>query len=218
MFEEPESYFSLIVGSILPWPDRLPDPSVDAALANFSVSLEQLSASFFMEASGFFSACQANWAWRSLHSLALTSRLFNPKADAGEINGVLYAAGKAAHHMPQLQTMEIWNGNSGSSCVFRYDVTENSATLTLWRSWDLDLEARVVQIWEDVARMYDHGTLVVNVGLVSVDRILSATDDIGHLKLKQHVLHPVSLRQINREGRSPATVFANIGNDIGSFI
>lgn len=215
MFEDPESYFSLILGSALPWRDKLPEPSIGAVLAKSSLSLEQLSASFFMEANDFFTACRANWIWKDLHSLVLTSMLLNPNADASEVNGILYAAGMAAHHMPQLQTMEIWNGNFECACIFRYNVTWNCATLTLLRSWDLDLEARVIQPWEDVARTHGHDTLCVNVHSLSMSNIQSCTDIIDYLKLKQHVLHPVSLRQIQREARGSTSVF---GHGFGLFM
>lgn len=178
---------------------RVPKPSVGTALAKASLCLEQLSAAFLVDAKDFFQAYQPGWIWKDLVSLALTSRLLNSTGDVGDINNMLHAAGVAARSMPKLQTMEIWNGEKGNACVFRYMIADGFPILT-WRSvWDLRLESRVVGIWESVSLEHSGQPLCVDAPQVPKGTIRSHAFAIDQLLLKQQILRPISLYQIRKE-------------------
>jgi hypothetical protein len=54
-------------------PVRIPSPDVSRAVAKASLKLEQLSASFIVDASYFFHAQDPSWKWPNMTSLALAS-------------------------------------------------------------------------------------------------------------------------------------------------
>lgn len=181
---------------------RTANPSVGAALAKTSLFLERLSASFLIDAEGFFQAYQPGWIWKDLVSLALTSRLLNSTEDPAEINNMLHAAGVAARNMPKLRIMEIWSGGRWHASVFRYHATDDFTTVTWHSVWNLRLESRVIETWKAAALEYSRHELCVEVYRMPSGNIQSYGDAIDHLKLKQQVLHPVSLHQIRMEGRN----------------
>jgi hypothetical protein len=101
-------------------PMRIPSSSVSRAVANASLTLEHLSASFIVDASHFFDARELSWKWPNLTWLALTSRLLVPQERPTELDDMLRAAAAAAMKMPNLETMEIWNGEKGLAMLFKY--------------------------------------------------------------------------------------------------
>ncbi|TGO72829.1 hypothetical protein BELL_0414g00010 [Botrytis elliptica] len=58
--------------------------------------------------------------WPNLTWLALTSRLLVPRERSAELDDMLQAAAAAAMNMPNLETMEKWNGEKGLAMLFRY--------------------------------------------------------------------------------------------------
>lgn len=102
--------------------------------------------------------------------------------------------------------MEIWNGRQRLACVFRYNVADCRPTLTWCGGWKLDLETRVIRIWKDVARAYNHVTLGVDACILQMDSIMSHGDAVCHLQLIRRVLHRVSLRQIRLEARNRSCI------------
>jgi hypothetical protein len=50
----------------------------------------------------------------------LTSKLLTPDENSIEIGAMLQAAAATAIKMPQLETMEIWNGRKGLAALFTY--------------------------------------------------------------------------------------------------
>ncbi|KAL2066345.1 hypothetical protein VTL71DRAFT_2416 [Oculimacula yallundae] len=168
-FDQTTSYF----------PSRIPSSHVSRAVANASLNLEHLSASFIVDASQFFAAREPSWTWPNLTSLALTSRLLAPQdARHTELDNMLQSAAAAAMKMPNLETMEIWNGERGFAMLFRY---------------------QRIQAWDAVAlRHSGQGHIVVKELLDTGVRVMSHGDAIDHLKLSQ-VIRPVSLRQIQME-------------------
>lgn len=180
---------------------RIPSASVGAALAKASLSLEQLSVSFLVDAQDFFETYQSGWIWKNLASLALTSQLLNSAKDPADVNNLLHAAGVAAQNMPKLRIMEVWNGGRGHACVFRYHLTDGFATITWCSSWDLQLESCVVKAWEAVALEHSGQILCVDLHQIPTESIQSHGDAIDHLQLKRQILRPVSLHQIRMEGR-----------------
>lgn len=120
---------------------------------------------------------------------------------------MLHAAGVVARDsMPKLRTMEIWSGGRGHASVFRYHVPTDDFTTLTWRSyWNLRLGRRVIDIWKEVALKSTGHELRVKVCRIPIpsgsNSIRGHGDAIDLLDLKQEVLHPVSLRQIQLEGR-----------------
>ncbi|PQE16276.1 Oxoglutarate iron-dependent oxygenase protein [Rutstroemia sp. NJR-2017a WRK4] len=201
-------------------PVRIPSSSVSRAVANASLTLEHLSASFIVDASQFFHAWELSWKWLNLTWLALTSQLLVPQERPRELDDMLQAAAAAAMKMPNLKTMEIWNGDKGLAMLFRYQRAKQGqpAVITCRGTWELTLRPLVIQAWDSVALMHDcDGHLVIKELLEAGVCIKSHGDAISRLKLSRPVIRPVSLRQIQmehtiREGYKPIRVMHNNPN------
>ena len=173
------------------------------ALVEASLGLEHLAASFVSDASHFFNACQNGNIWPRLESLTLTSNILNPQQQSVYINNLLGTAALVAMKMPRLKVMELWNGRAEFAGVFQYRIFESgprTAEIT-WRStWDLPMEPRVFNAWQDVAseRVDCKLQLVTEILDASV-KITTQADAIHHLMLLNTVVHPVSLWQIEKE-------------------
>ena len=170
-------------------------------IAETSLNLEHLSASFIVDARHFFQARQSTWVWNKLTSLTLTSRILSSDKDLEEINDTLQAAAVTAVKMPMLNTMELWNYGRGLACVFRYQVPRGKRPTITWRgNWDILLEPRVIQSWQAVT-LEPAASLELRVVKELLDaniHMKSHGDAIHHLGLVQ-VVHPVSLWQIQKE-------------------
>lgn len=117
---------------------------------------------------------------------------------------MLQSAAVAAMEMPNLETMELWNGEKGLAMLFRYQRAEQGqgqlAVITCRGTWELTLRPVVLQAWDAVAlRHRGQGHIVVKELLDAGVRVMSHGDAIGHLKLSRPVIRPVSLRQIQME-------------------
>ncbi|KAH9215894.1 hypothetical protein DL95DRAFT_445690 [Leptodontidium sp. 2 PMI_412] len=196
------------LGGQQPWSDRCCDPvripsfHVSRAVANASLTLEHLSASFIVEASQFFAARELYWTWPNLTWLALTSNLLVPQELQTELDDMLQSAAAAAMKMPNLETMELWNGEKGLAMLFKYQRAEpgQSAAITCRGTWELTLQPLVIQGWDAVAlRHRGRGCIIVKELLDAGVRVKSHDDAISHLKLSRPVIRPVSLRQIQME-------------------
>ncbi|KAL7944683.1 hypothetical protein V8C42DRAFT_358365 [Trichoderma barbatum] len=184
-------------------PVRASTSRVSRAVANASLNLEHLSASFMVDARYFFNARRPSWKWANLTWLALTSRLLVPYEDLAEIDDMLQVAAAAAMEMQKLDTMEIWNGLEGIAMLFKYQRAEGGelATITTRGTWKLALRPPVLRAWRDVAHKHRcSGTDIVEESL-EVGDIESHGDAIHHLKLSRPVIRPISLRQIRMEHR-----------------
>ncbi|TGO51213.1 hypothetical protein BOTNAR_0364g00140 [Botryotinia narcissicola] len=91
-------------------PTRIPSSSISKALTNASFTLEHLSISFIVEVNHFFKFRELSWKCPNLTWLALTSRLLIPQVLPAELDDLLRAAAAAAMKMPNLEIMELWNG------------------------------------------------------------------------------------------------------------
>lgn len=180
---------------------RIPSSSVGRAIANASLTLEHLSVSFMVEARHFFDAPKLSWKWPNLTWLALTSRLLVPQERRTELDDMLRAAAATAMKMPNLETMEIWNGKKGLAMLFRYQRPERErpAVITCRGTWELTLRPLVIQAWDSVALRHGGQGHVIVKELLDVDAVKSHGDAIHHLKLSRSVIRPVSLRQIQME-------------------
>jgi hypothetical protein len=183
-------------------PTRIPSSYVSRAVANASLTLEHLSASFIVDASLFFDARELSWKWPNLTWLALTSRLLVPQERPTELDDMLRAAAAAAMKMSNLETMEIWNGEKGLAMLFRYQRAERvQPAVITWRgTWKLTLRPLVIQAWDSVSlRHRGQGHVIVEELLDAGASVKSHGDAIRHLKLSRPVIRPVSLRQIQME-------------------
>lgn len=182
---------------------RVPNDAVDQAVVDVSRRLEQLSASFLVDAGRFFSACNPKMRWRKLTSLILTSELLNPDQSAVAIDTMLHDAAAVALRMPKLETMEIWTGQEGSAMLFRYQVVkdEKRSIITRRGTWRLVMWPRLVQAWEAVALQSHGGKLTVVEELLEGRLIKSHGDAIHHLEVSKSVIRPMSLHQIRLERR-----------------
>lgn len=103
--------------------------------------------------------------------------------------------------MPNLEIMEIWNGQAGLAMLFRYQFAGEGqrAVITLKGTWEFDLRSPVIQAWEAVALNHCSDGFVVVRELLDAAIIRCHGDTIQHLKLVMSVIRPVSLRQIQLE-------------------
>lgn len=174
---------------------RVASPFLGSAFSSRSTRLEELSISFMVDAEHFFQACQPEWRWEELRSLALTSRSMKPLKEE-EVTNLLLMASNAAMLMPKLQTMILWNSAKGEACAFAYNKQDSSIT---WRgTWEMKLGQKVVDAWRKIDSENDRQPLRAKSELI-FDKILSHGDAIYHLGLPASVIDPVSLWQIRNE-------------------
>ncbi|KAI9163142.1 hypothetical protein HJFPF1_04741 [Paramyrothecium foliicola] len=159
---------------------------------------------FIADASHFFEI-EPSLEWPRLSSLELTSKLLTPAEDSTKIETMLRAAAAAARKMPQLKTMEIWNGRKGLAGLFKYKVDGDTRQAEIsWRgTWKLRIGPSVVGVWEDVVPQRDNWRLkVLAAEFVDEAAIKSHGDAIIHLKLSGQVIWPISLQQIQMEQKA----------------
>lgn len=130
--------------------------------------------------------------------------------------------------MPQLAILEIWYAQKSEAAVFRYEKAHESpvseteyrdtaaspcdrepfivghSTVVSWRSsWEFaGLSTRVLDVWTSVARLFAQRELVVHIDGLAVPGGEGGGSYAGMLKdlrLRDRVLHPVSLHQVEWE-------------------
>ncbi|RDL35210.1 uncharacterized protein BP5553_07141 [Venustampulla echinocandica] len=183
--------------------ERICCPALGAVLAQRSLSHENLSASFLIDAKDFLKACPPGGIWPKLTSLALTSPLLSSNSSLEDINNLVLAAASAAYKMPKLQTMELWNGGKRHAFLFRYHTTDNHTTISWHGTWNLNLKPHVIEAWREVALKYAAQELRIEKGKILDCNIINSHGAAIHqLKLKIQVVHPVSLSQIRGEAEN----------------
>ncbi|KAJ0108044.1 hypothetical protein J7T55_007162 [Diaporthe amygdali] len=108
----------------------------------------------------------------------------------------------AAMMMPELETMEIWNGRKGLAALFKYKSIkrgERTAVITWRGTWELTLQPDVIQAWEAVIRRHCRGEFYAVTELLDSRTVKSVGDSIHDLRLSAQVIRPVSLIQIRVE-------------------
>lgn len=180
-------------------------------LARSSHHLEELYVANNVDAFEFFYAFQPQappeerrWmVWKDLKYLSLTTQhLFSDEHGAL----ILRMAAKAAERMPKLEIMELWDwwGNRGQATIFRFRREETEASIELVNTWsdNLTFSEAEKKAWTRVAtakrplplrvkeRVWDKGCWLLGEG----DHVV-----LGQLELAEHMLHPVSMRQIARD-------------------
>ncbi|KAI9897624.1 hypothetical protein N3K66_007480 [Trichothecium roseum] len=146
-------------------PPRAPSPALGQTLFEVSRGFESLSASFMLDASDFFGSLelQPSARWPNLTTLVLTSQLLAPDEDPADITEMLTKAASAVARMPQLKSMEIWNGREELAALFRYQLIRDQLSIITWRAtWHLALQPSVIRAWEAVtARRSGRGLKLV---------------------------------------------------------
>ncbi|QPG97098.1 hypothetical protein C2857_005758 [Epichloe festucae Fl1] len=182
---------------------RPPNHALSEALATVSRNLESISGAFMVDAGLFFGPISYPFVKRrpNLKTLVLTSQLLAPDERQKNIVKMLQEAASAAMHMPQLETMTIWNGRRKLAALFKYERTrEHQISTVTWRgTWHFNLPPSLIKAWEAVAAKYSgYGLDVVHESLDG-DDVMSHGDAIAILKLPELVIRPVSLQQIRRD-------------------
>jgi len=172
-------------------------PDNTKTIAQTSLRLNELSVSFFIDATNFFEACEEEWTWDHLKSLSLTSSSLFQSINGPRIDNLLIAAAKLVLRMPNLTTMVLWNGGKGKACAFIYTRAKHYAHITWRGTWDLEISQQVLQAWEDVAKLHLVELRVMHERLR--ETIRSHGDAIFHLNLPCQVIEPTSLWQIRME-------------------
>lgn len=183
---------------------RPPNTALSRILSKVSRNYESLSASFMVDADSFFSLdeSQPPKRWPHLRHLFLTSQLLAPDQDETRVTNMLRAAARAAVYMPNLETLQIWNGRKNLAALFKYEAaTEQGQTSTItWRgTWEFLLQASVIQAWQSLAsESSQHGMRVVYES-IGADQVRCHGDAMLFLELPEVVIRNVSLRQIRNE-------------------
>jgi hypothetical protein len=104
--------------------------------------------------------------------------------------------------MPNLETMELWNGLEEEAMLVRYRRARlRRPAMIEWKgTWEMTLRDPVIEAWDAVALRHS-GRACVTIGklVVTATPIRSHGDAIRLLGLSKIVIRPVSLRQILRE-------------------
>ena len=174
------------------------EKSTAHALVDASQRLEYLAASFVSDTSHFFDACQQKNIWPKLESLTLTSKILDPQQNPVHINDFLETAALVAMKMPQLKSMELWNGSNGFAGVFQYQKCDWDASITWRGTWTLVFEPHVLKAWQAVA---SNCNLKVVTEILDGNVITSSADAIRYLRLRNTVVHLVSLWQMQKEAK-----------------
>lgn len=185
------------------WDTRIRFPFLAHGLRRLSTHLQELSASFAVDAKDFFQpwAClkpgvpnpPALPRWEHLRWLTLTSRMVAEVAFPDEVNGLLRAAGLAARDMPALQAMELYNATRWDAGVFRFLVVENTGVVSWTSTWDFRMAAGVKRVWREVAMLRTRQEPLVFDEVKMAD-YMGGPEGFIHSELatRELVLHPAS--------------------------
>ena len=180
-----------------------------ADMATLSQMIEHFSVAFRIEALDFFSYYEVLLGEKDnndragppplLETLALTSGALVPN-DPSEVSKLLRAAAIVAARMPRLQVLELWNGSPDWFAIFRYERdSDGNATLTWHASWNPWCLLEMTGLWEKVAMQYHECSRFRVKEKYTLDPPVSPLAVMQHLKLRNRVVHPPSLYQIQRE-------------------
>lgn len=147
----------------------------------------------------------------------------------GIANTVIRMAAAAAMRMPKLEIMEMWAQNpaTGEACIFRYKRPKDGiynleygatpehnivASIELISNWGARFSRQAVEEWVEVAAEASQrpmcGLLDIVEPLETPEGEVIGRGELGgryaplpQLELLDHVMHPVSLRQMREEDR-----------------
>lgn len=147
--------------------------------------------------------------WRSLKRLALTSRALR-QGNKAEINRLLGVVARVVLHcMPQIEVIELWNSEIGSSSSFFFDAGRHGQAEISWRgTWDYSgatLSPETVYAWNLVARQRtaDREAIVTTFQMPQVvPQKRDYLAPLNRLRLWRDVFHPISQCQLRWESRN----------------
>lgn len=179
---------------------RMPDVSVAIALASRSRRLTNMSVSYMVDARHFFHACRGFEEWTRLQTLDLTSPVMTTAARSYDVDALLVNAACVALRMPLLRRMTLWNGRRENACSFSYEVTQNETSIRVRGTWDWKVQRGVLDPWKHLAWVNTRNMLTLyEYPKIDPDLIKSHAVAIRVLELPRSIVHPVSLKQIERE-------------------
>lgn len=179
---------------------RIPDVSVALALASRSRRLTNLSVSYMVDAMDFFHACKGIGGWPRLQTLDLTSPILTTSARPCEVDELLLHACAIALRMPRLRRMTLWNGRRQHAFSFSYEVTQNETSVKVRGTWGWGLQPRVLHGWKYLAWTNTRNMLTLyEYPRIDPNLIKSHAVAIRVLELPRSIVHPVSLKQIEKE-------------------
>ncbi|KAE9970578.1 hypothetical protein EG328_006177 [Venturia inaequalis] len=203
LFENFNTVYPASFGIFNSDPRRITSASMGRALVKASLDLDSLSASFLVDAVDFFEETRGRCLkWPNLRSLALTSELLRPAKNPTKLDDMLRAVAATALNMPNLETMELWNGLEEKAMLVRYRRARLRRPATIeWKgTWEMTLRDPIIEAWDAVAlRHSNRACVTIGELVVTATPIRSHGDAIRLLGLSEMVIRPVSLRQILRE-------------------
>lgn len=185
--------------------NRKYEPEFASWLARRSHQLEELYVANNIDAVDFLypfrplvTPEERRWmVWKDLRNLSLTTQQLVP----GRTNAIILMAARAAERMPCLQVMELWNywSSIGMAGIFRYRREETRASIELLGTWPDRCTAEARAAWAGIATAqrpmpFRWKETHWNDGVIQGEYSM-----LQQLHLVEHVLHPISLRQIKRE-------------------
>ncbi|UKZ92843.1 uncharacterized protein TrAFT101_007777 [Trichoderma asperellum] len=183
---------------------RSPNLTLSRILSEISTNYESLSASFMVDADGFFALdeSQPRKTWPNLRHLFLTSQLLAPDQDTTRVTNMLQAAARVAVYMPKLETLQIWNGRKKLAALFKYEPAKEQgqiSTITWKGTWEFLLQPSVIQAWRSLASETSQHRMRVIYETIGGDQVQCHGDAMLLLELPEVVIRHVSLRQIRNE-------------------
>jgi hypothetical protein len=185
--------------------------SMAKSMRQYTKDLEHLSISHLIDAKEFlrpFWSANSDKAtrslpdWKNLKTLSLTSDIFNTGTKK-DINNLLCAAARAAKKIPNLQKLELWNGEEERACVFCYRAEDTVGEIT-WRGTHVKtLDNEVVRVWGLASTNNNRPDIRESSGTIKKKDVVSSKQVLKYLSSKDQVLHPISsYRAIGKRKRT----------------
>ncbi|KAJ4003549.1 hypothetical protein NW752_012169 [Fusarium irregulare] len=153
-------------------------------LAQMSLKLEELSASFVVDAAEFLMYFAG-------------AKDYVENVDQCTSNDLLLAMSMLVLRMPLLRTFVLWHGRKDGAGAFIYNRTEKYAHM-VWRGTrQLDFSPKVLKEWGNVAEFHSSELRVRHESIE--EKIRYRGDAIHYLDLPCQVIQPTSLWQIRME-------------------
>jgi hypothetical protein len=171
--------------------------SLAKTLRQYTRHLEHLSISHLVDAKEFLRPFYTDNGvrllpdWENLKRLSLTSDIFRTGTEK-DITDLLCAAARAARRMPNLEMLELWNGDEESACIFSYRVEDMVGNIN-WRGIHLPtLSHEVSRAWGLASINNNRPDVRESAKPFETERILSSMQMLKYLNSKDQALHPIS--------------------------
>ncbi|KAH7313645.1 hypothetical protein B0I35DRAFT_513279 [Stachybotrys elegans] len=193
------------------WP-RPPIVKLGALLAELARNLKEVSASFLVDACNFFTpidpsipgwkeVLQTTPFFAKLEHLALTTHIISEGSSMMALEKVLISAGAAAlYRMPCLKIMEVWEFSPrfDEAYVFRIEIGE-AVKLKVYTGLLFHMSFTLFDELERMSLDAMPKKAFVAKQVLWQPELLSFYEPLSVLKLRNKLLHPLSLSQIRHE-------------------